>query len=141
MASEGIKNLNSTIKAPCLICNMDENDPINYGDLKQTVVKSKNSRGEVVERAVAAHNFCLLFSCNLDQSADDDDQDALHGFRIKDIEAEKRRGGKLTCHFCHKKGATSACCNASCKTSYHYTCAVNSGAAERPTFIFCDQFT
>ena len=114
----------------CYLCGLDEDDPLNYGDLKHC---TKNGR------EIYAHNFCLLFSCNLEQNGSD--EEGINGFLIEDIEKEKRRGGLLICKFCGKKGATAACCNEKCKTSYHYTCAVNQGANNRCSFIFCDNFT
>ena len=130
MSSEEDSESGKTIDVPCTMCGLIEDDPVNYGDLKQVVWNGKT---------ISAHNFCLLFSHGLKQRDIDDDV-GLHGFLPVDIETEKRRGGKLKCHFCQKKGATAACCNPSCKTSYHFTCAVNAGATDRPHFHFCDQF-
>lgn len=58
------------------------------------------------------------------------------GFLPDDIMKEKRRGDKLKCSRCKRKGATIGCCKASCKKSYHLPCAIKS----KCSFEFIDTF-
>lgn len=116
---------------PCSLCSLNEDDPLNYGELKHCI--GKNGRD------IYAHNFCLLFACKLEQNGED--HEGINGFLPEDIQKEKNRGGCLKCIFCNQKGATTACSNAACKATYHFTCAVNRGPSERPHFNFCDNFT
>ncbi|KAM7380317.1 hypothetical protein PAMP_003625 [Pampus punctatissimus] len=76
---------------------------------------------------ITAHQNCLLFSSGIycQSSPEFDD---LFGFSVVDVMEEVKRGGKLTCFKCKKKGATAGCENRRCKKSYHYPCAVQEGA-------------
>eukprot|EP00066_Takifugu_rubripes_P017575 XP_011606841.1 PREDICTED: PHD finger protein 11 isoform X4 [Takifugu rubripes] len=71
--------------------------------------------------------------------------DDLFGFSVKDVLEEVKRGKKLMCCKCKKKGATAGCEVRRCKRSYHYPCAVENGAktieeTERGRFIlYCPQ--
>ena len=69
---------------------------------------------------ISAHFFCLLFSSGLGQSGDE--TEGVKGFLPVDIRRELRRGSRLKCVFCKKKGATVGCAEPSCKKSYHSTC-------------------
>ncbi|XP_069011336.1 uncharacterized protein phf11 [Embiotoca jacksoni] len=74
-----------------------------------------------------AHQNCLLFSSGIfcqDSPALAD----LYGFSVEDVLNEVKRGKKLTCNFCKRKGATAGCEVKRCKKSYHYPCAVLEGA-------------
>lgn len=76
---------------------------------------------------VTAHQNCLLFSsgiCCRDSPLFDD----LFGFSAEDVLDEVKRGNKLPCHYCKKKGATAGCEVKRCKKSYHYPCAIQDGA-------------
>lgn len=76
---------------------------------------------------VTAHQNCLLFSsgiyCRNTPKFDD-----LFGFSVEDVMEEVKRGNKLFCPKCKKKGATAGCEVKRCKRSYHYPCAVQEGA-------------
>ncbi|KAM9851308.1 uncharacterized protein phf11 [Aulostomus maculatus] len=76
---------------------------------------------------VTAHQNCLLFSsgicCQYVPEFDD-----LFGFSVKDVKKEVKRGRKLVCNKCKKKGATVGCEVKRCRRSYHYPCAVGDGA-------------
>ncbi|XP_068428503.1 PHD finger protein 6-like isoform X4 [Clinocottus analis] len=76
---------------------------------------------------VTAHQNCLLFSSGL-YCRHSPQFDDLFGFTVKDVLAEVKRGSKLICNKCKKKGATAGCENKRCKKSYHYPCAVKDGA-------------
>lgn len=115
---------------PCMICcRKDENDLL-YGEKKGCVA----SNG----KEIVAHTFCLLFSCGLLQKGQDDE--GIDGFMPPDIMTEKKRGDKLKCFFCKKKGATAACCESKCQKSYHYTCAADAKTEQKVLFEFCDEF-
>ena len=69
---------------------------------------------------ISAHYFCLLFSSGLGQAGEEGE--GIKGFMPVDIRKELRRGSRLKCVFCKKKGATVGCAEPSCKKSYHSTC-------------------
>jgi len=69
---------------------------------------------------IQAHYFCLLFSSGLEQKGKDDD--GIRGFMPADIRKEIKRGARLKCVYCHKKGATVGCAEQRCKKSYHLPC-------------------
>ncbi|XP_032888704.1 PHD finger protein 11 isoform X2 [Amblyraja radiata] len=72
--------------------------------------------------SIAVHQNCLLFSSNL-VNQNSQDFDDFGGFLLRDIKQEIRRGSKLNCSFCRKKGATVGCEVKTCKKSFHYPCA------------------
>nr|XP_046260069.1 suppressor protein SRP40 isoform X3 [Scatophagus argus] len=76
---------------------------------------------------VTAHQNCLLFSSGI-FCRDSPESDDLFGFSVKDVMIEVKRGSKLVCTRCKKKGATAGCEVKRCKRSYHYPCAVQEGA-------------
>ncbi|KAM7407166.1 hypothetical protein PAMA_003074 [Pampus argenteus] len=76
---------------------------------------------------ITAHQNCLLFSSGI-YCQNSPEFDDLFGFSVEDVMEEVKRGGKLTCFKCKKKGATAGCENSRCKRSYHYPCAVREGA-------------
>jgi len=83
---------------------------------------------------VSAHYFCLLFSSGLGQRGEEGE--GLKGFLVSDIKREVRRGGRLKCVYCRKKGATVGCAEQKCKKSYHPIC----GQKHNSLFQFYDQF-
>ncbi|MEQ2280746.1 hypothetical protein AMECASPLE_023105 [Ameca splendens] len=54
--------------------------------------------------------------------------DDLFGFSVEDVLKEVKRGGKLCCGRCGRKGATAGCEVKRCKKTFHYPCAVEEGA-------------
>ncbi|KAK1797882.1 hypothetical protein P4O66_008228 [Electrophorus voltai] len=82
------------------------------------------------KQSVSAHQNCLLYAsgicCKYSPTYDD-----LFGFDVDDVTTEYRRGMKLTCHYCKKKGATAGCEISSCRRSFHYPCARESNATPR----------
>ncbi|XP_047227232.1 uncharacterized protein phf11 isoform X3 [Girardinichthys multiradiatus] len=54
--------------------------------------------------------------------------DDLFGFSVEDVLKEVKRGGKLFCGRCRRKGATAGCEVKRCKKTFHYPCAVEEGA-------------
>nr|XP_029506605.1 uncharacterized protein LOC115121604 isoform X1 [Oncorhynchus nerka] len=77
--------------------------------------------------SVTAHQNCLLYSSGVicQNSPEFDD---LFGFTVKDVQNEMRRGNRLICYRCKRKGATVGCEVKRCQKSYHYPCAVEDGA-------------
>ncbi|XP_040913004.1 dentin sialophosphoprotein isoform X2 [Toxotes jaculatrix] len=76
---------------------------------------------------VTAHQNCLLFSSGI-FCRNSPEFDDLFGFAVEDVLGEIKRGSKLTCYRCKRKGATAGCEVQRCKKSYHYPCAVQEGA-------------
>ena len=53
---------------------------------------------------LTAHYFCLLFSSGLGQAGGE--AEGLRGFLQEDVGREVKRGARLKCVYCRKKGAT-----------------------------------
>ncbi|XP_041807335.1 proteoglycan 4-like isoform X2 [Chelmon rostratus] len=90
-------------------------------------VETKTTGALSTKDQVTAHENCLYFSsgiyCRHSPQFDD-----LFGFSVEDVMEEVKRGSKLMCRKCKKKGATAGCEVKRCKKSYHYPCAVQDGA-------------
>ncbi|XP_055307028.1 PHD finger protein 7-like [Sitodiplosis mosellana] len=93
----------------CLFCNQNNDDVKNLGD--------KYSYGEMT-----LHNFCLLFSANLQQKKEV--SEGILGYLKEDIKNEVKRASKLTCYYCKLKGASIGCCRKTCRKSFHLPCAL-----------------
>uniref|UniRef100_A0A8C5TWW6 PHD finger protein 11 n=1 Tax=Malurus cyaneus samueli TaxID=2593467 RepID=A0A8C5TWW6_9PASS len=50
-------------------------------------------------------------------------------FDVASVLKELRRGKRLVCNFCRKKGATVGCEERACRRSYHFFCALCDDAA------------
>ncbi|XP_041699802.1 uncharacterized protein LOC121536529 isoform X4 [Coregonus clupeaformis] len=100
-------------KVQCVLCQTSEENPTT-GPL--------STKG-----SVTAHENCLLYSSGIicQNSPEFDD---LFGFSEEDVLKEIKRGNRLICYRCKKKGATVGCEVKRCKKSYHYPCAVRDGA-------------
>ncbi|XP_029386493.1 histone-lysine N-methyltransferase 2A [Echeneis naucrates] len=100
-------------RVSCVLCQRSE-------ETKVTGALSSQDR-------ITAHQNCLLYSsglfCRYSPEFDD-----LFGFSVEDVIKEVRRGNKLNCYRCKKKGATAGCEVSRCKRSFHYPCAVQAGA-------------
>jgi len=83
---------------------------------------------------ISSHYFCLLFSSGLGQRGEE--REGVKGFLAGDIRREVRRGARLKCVYCRKKGATVGCAEQRCKKSYHPHC----GKKHNSLFQFFDQF-
>ncbi|XP_070771093.1 uncharacterized protein phf11 [Enoplosus armatus] len=99
-------------RVPCVLCNRS-------GETKITGPLSTKDQ-------VTAHQNCLLFSSGI--YCRDSPFDDLFGFSVDDVKNEVKRGSKLICNKCKKKGATAGCEVKRCKKSYHYPCALQEGA-------------
>ena len=58
---------------------------------------------------LTAHYFCLLFSSGLRQAGGE--AEGLRGFLGADVLREVKRGARLKCVYCRKKGATGEGCH------------------------------
>lgn len=91
------------------------------------------------ENRICAHSHCLLFSSGLQQDGDEDDQDqeegeggkGIQGFLPHHIKEELKRGYKLRCSYCGKRGATVGCAKPTCKRSYHLPCGIENQTTQQ----------
>ncbi|NWT31878.1 PHF11 protein, partial [Cardinalis cardinalis] len=81
------------------------------------------------ERNIAAHQDCLLFSSGFVESEDHNPENLEIRFDVSSVLKELRRGKRLVCNFCRKKGATVGCEERACRRSYHFFCALCDDAA------------
>ncbi|NWW96959.1 PHF11 protein, partial [Rhynochetos jubatus] len=81
------------------------------------------------ERNVAAHQDCLLFSSGFVESEEYNPENLDVRFDVASVLKELKRGKRLVCNFCRKKGATVGCEERACRRSYHYFCALCDDAA------------
>lgn len=95
--------------------------------LCQRAEETKTTGALSTKDDVTAHQNCLLFASGI-CCRDSPEFDDLFGFSTEDVSDEVKRGSKLPCHYCKKKGATAGCEVKRCKKSYHYPCAVEDGA-------------
>ncbi|XP_056611566.1 histone-lysine N-methyltransferase 2A [Triplophysa dalaica] len=102
------------IKIICVLCKKSDETEITGA------LSSKDN--------ISAHQNCLLYASGI-YSKNSPTYDDLFGFAVKDVKQEVRRGGKLVCHHCQRRGATAGCEVKSCKRSYHYPCANEANAS------------
>ncbi|NXH12533.1 PHF11 protein, partial [Bucco capensis] len=81
------------------------------------------------ERNIAAHQDCLLFSSGFVESEEYNPENLEIRFDVASVLKELKRGKRLMCNFCRKKGATVGCEERACRRSYHYFCALCDDAA------------
>ncbi|NXL36014.1 PHF11 protein, partial [Glaucidium brasilianum] len=81
------------------------------------------------ERNIAAHQDCLLFSSGFVESEEYNPDNLDLRFDVTSVLKEIKRGKRLVCNFCRKKGATVGCEERACRRSYHYFCALCDDAA------------
>ncbi|NXF78260.1 PHF11 protein, partial [Sclerurus mexicanus] len=81
------------------------------------------------ERDVAVHQDCLLFSSGFVESEEYNPENLDIRFDVASVLKELKRGKRLVCSFCRKKGATVGCEERACRRSYHYFCALCDDAA------------
>ncbi|NXV11038.1 PHF11 protein, partial [Cepphus grylle] len=81
------------------------------------------------ERNIAAHQHCLLFSSGFVESEEYNPENLDIRFDVASVLKELKRGKRLVCNFCRKKGATVGCEERACRRSYHYFCALCDDAA------------
>ncbi|XP_027746599.1 histone-lysine N-methyltransferase SETDB2-like [Empidonax traillii] len=94
---------------------------------------SEGAAGSVMyiakERDIAAHQDCLLFSSGFVESEEYNPENLDIRFDVASVLKELKRGKRLVCNFCRKKGATVGCEERACRRSYHYFCALCDDAA------------
>ncbi|NWT18307.1 PHF11 protein, partial [Vireo altiloquus] len=81
------------------------------------------------EGDIAAHEDCLLFSSGFVESEDPNPENLGIRFDVASVLKECKRGKRLMCNFCRKKGATVGCEDPACRRSYHFFCALCDDAA------------
>ncbi|NXX50214.1 PHF11 protein, partial [Tricholaema leucomelas] len=81
------------------------------------------------DRSIAAHQNCLLFSSGFVESEEYNPENLDIRFDVASVLKELKRGKRLVCNFCRKKGATVGCEERACRRSYHYFCALCDDAA------------
>ena len=98
--------------------------------MKDSIPDLDESHQQLLEfDSLRAHFFCLLFSSGLGQSGAE--TEGLHGFMPSDIRRELKRGARLKCVYCKKKGATVGCAKQQCKKSYHLPCGIQNGSLQQ----------
>ncbi|NXN16457.1 PHF11 protein, partial [Indicator maculatus] len=81
------------------------------------------------DQSIAAHQNCLLFSSGFVESEEYNPNNLDIRFDVASVLKELKRGRRLVCTFCRKKGATVGCEERACRRSYHYFCALCDDAA------------
>ncbi|KFQ52337.1 PHD finger protein 11, partial [Nestor notabilis] len=70
-----------------------------------------------------------LFSSGFVESEEYNPDNLDLRFDVASVLKELKRGKRLVCNFCRKKGATVGCEERACRRSYHYFCALCDDAA------------
>ncbi|NXK45964.1 PHF11 protein, partial [Chauna torquata] len=102
------------VRRTCAFCSEGEAGSIMY------IAKEQN---------IAAHQDCLLFSSGFVESEEYNPDNLDIRFDVESVLNELKRGKRLMCNFCRKKGATVGCEERACRRSYHYFCALCDDAA------------
>nr|XP_032629963.1 PHD finger protein 11 isoform X1 [Chelonoidis abingdonii]XP_032629964.1 PHD finger protein 11 isoform X1 [Chelonoidis abingdonii]XP_032629965.1 PHD finger protein 11 isoform X1 [Chelonoidis abingdonii]XP_032629969.1 PHD finger protein 11 isoform X1 [Chelonoidis abingdonii] len=102
------------VKRKCAFCPADEECAIMYIAEKQNL---------------AVHQDCLLYSSGFVESEEHNPENQDTRFDVASVQSEIRRGKRLMCNFCRRKGATVGCEIKTCRRSYHYFCALCDDAA------------
>ncbi|XP_021260049.1 histone-lysine N-methyltransferase SETDB2-like [Numida meleagris] len=102
------------VRRTCAFCSEGEAGSIMY------IAKEQN---------IAAHQDCLLFSSGFVESEEYNPENLDLRFDVESVLNELKRGKRLVCNFCRKKGATVGCEERACRRSYHYFCALCDDAA------------
>ncbi|XP_028992825.1 dentin sialophosphoprotein [Betta splendens] len=100
-------------KVSCVLCGLSE--------------ETKITGALSIKDEVTAHQNCLLFSSGI-YCQNTPELDDLFGFSTDDVLREVKRGRRLVCKMCGKKGATAGCEVGRCKKTYHYPCAIQAKA-------------
>jgi hypothetical protein len=113
-AMSGLSSTATSKGQSCCLCNYFDSE---FGDL----LEADNLR---------AHYFCLLFASALNQSGQDEDE-GLRGFLPAEVRNEVKRGARLKCVYCKRKGATVGCSRTQCKKSYHLPCGIENKSLQQ----------
>uniref|UniRef100_A0A8C9FY34 PHD finger protein 11 n=1 Tax=Pavo cristatus TaxID=9049 RepID=A0A8C9FY34_PAVCR len=79
--------------------------------------------------AFQKRNSLNLFSSGFVESEEYNPENLDLRFDVESVLNELKRGKRLVCNFCRKKGATVGCEERACRRSYHYFCALCDDAA------------
>ncbi|XP_042695073.1 histone-lysine N-methyltransferase SETDB2-like [Centrocercus urophasianus] len=109
-----LQTMAKMVRRTCAFCSEGEAASIMY------VAKEQN---------IAAHQSCLLFSSGFVESEEYNPENLDLRFDVESVLNEFKRGKRLVCNFCRKKGATVGCEERACRRSYHYFCALCDDAA------------
>lgn len=74
------------------------------------------------KEGISAHYYCILFAPDLQQNGSLDE--GFKGFLVEDVQKEVRRGSRLFCNYCHKKGAVIGCYVSDCNVKFHLNCGL-----------------
>ncbi|XP_068021391.1 PHD finger protein 11 isoform X1 [Melanerpes formicivorus] len=102
------------VRRTCAFCPEEEAGSVMY------IAKDRN---------IAAHQNCLLFSSGFVETEEYNPENLDIRFDVASVLKELKRGRRLVCSFCRKKGATVGCEERACRRSYHYFCALCDDAA------------
>ncbi|XP_044301163.1 PHD finger protein 11 [Varanus komodoensis] len=102
------------VRRQCAFCPEDEECAIMY------IAEEQN---------LAVHQDCLLYSSGFVESEEHNPENLDIRFDVTSVVSEIKRGKRLMCNFCRKKGATVGCEIKNCRRSYHYFCALCDDAA------------
>ncbi|XP_077171060.1 histone-lysine N-methyltransferase SETDB2 [Paroedura picta] len=108
------KRMAKMLRRQCAFCPEDEECSIMY------VAEGQN---------LAVHQDCLLYSSGFVESEEHNPENLDIRFDVTSVVNELKRGRRLICNFCRKKGATVGCEVKHCRRSYHYFCALCDDAA------------
>ncbi|CAO2591169.1 PHD finger protein 11 [Lemmus lemmus] len=72
---------------------------------------------------IVAHENCLLYSSALVECEGHGHLNNARNFDVESVKDELKRGRRLTCKLCNKRGATVGCEKKSCMKNYHFFCA------------------
>ncbi|XP_075775185.1 PHD finger protein 11 isoform X1 [Pelodiscus sinensis] len=114
LCPSGFQIMEKMVKRKCAFCPADEECAIMYIAEKQNL---------------AVHQDCLLYSSGFVESEEHNPENQETRFDVASVQDEIRRGKRLMCNFCRKKGATVGCEIKNCRRSYHYFCALCDDAA------------
>ncbi|XP_063190158.1 PHD finger protein 11 isoform X1 [Chroicocephalus ridibundus] len=85
--------------------------------------------GRAVRTGVDGCRRPALFSSGFVESEEYNPENMDIRFDVASVLKELKRGKRLVCNFCRKKGATVGCEERACRRSYHYFCALCDDAA------------
>ncbi|XP_015277258.1 PREDICTED: PHD finger protein 11-like isoform X2 [Gekko japonicus] len=102
------------LRRQCAFCPEDEECSIMY------IAEGQN---------LAVHQDCLLYSSGFVESEEHNPENLDIRFDVASVVNELKRGRRLICNFCRKRGATVGCEVKTCRRSYHYFCALCDDAA------------
>ncbi|CAI8043565.1 G2/M phase-specific E3 ubiquitin-protein ligase, partial [Geodia barretti] len=93
---------------------------------KKSAAEERDRVGQTFRKdGVMVHQYCLYFAAGLHQRGEE--SEGVQGFLLSDIRKEVIRASKLTCKYCHQKGAATGCVVKSCRQTCHVPCGMENG--------------